>query len=100
MGEDSLRDFPTWHAPERIARAAELAVAARPGIDTDLDMIARAVPAAAGRVHLVPTQEIAISSSDIRRRVRSGESIRGLAPPAVERYIYEHRLYATPHMGE
>ena len=40
MGEDSLRDLPAWHDPERILQLAELAVAARPGIDTDLDAIA------------------------------------------------------------
>jgi nicotinate-nucleotide adenylyltransferase len=96
MGEDSLRDFPAWHAPERIARAAELAVAARPGIDTDLATITRAVPAATGRIHPIPTEEIAISSSDIRRRVREGTSIQGLVPPVVQRYIHEHRLYEAP----
>ena len=37
MGEDSLRDFPTWREPERIVRAAELAVAGRPGVDADLE---------------------------------------------------------------
>jgi nicotinate-nucleotide adenylyltransferase len=30
IGEDSLRDFPTWHAPEEIAELAALAVAPRP----------------------------------------------------------------------
>ena len=70
MGEDSLRDLPTWHDPERLLRVAELAVAARPGVDADLESVARQVPAVQGRVHLVPTEEIAISSSEIRRRVR------------------------------
>ena len=67
MGEDSLRDLPTWHDPERLLRFAELAVAARPGVDADLESVARQVPAVRRRVHLVPTEEIAISSSEIRR---------------------------------
>lgn len=94
MGEDSLRDLPTWHDPERLLGIAELAVAARPGVDADLESVARHVPAVHRRVHLVPTEEIAISSSDIRRRVRENESIHGLVPAPVERYIRDHGLYA------
>jgi len=95
MGEDSLRDLPTWHDPDRLLEAAELAVAARPEVDADLDSIARQVPAVKGRVHLVPTKEIAISSSEIRRRVGEHQSIQGLVPAAVEAYIRDHELY-TP----
>jgi nicotinate-nucleotide adenylyltransferase len=94
MGEDSLRDLPTWHEPERILRVAELAVAARPGVDIDLESIGRHVPAVRNRVHVVPTEEIAISSSDIRQRVKENQSIEGLVPAAVEAYIRDHGLYA------
>ena len=45
MGEDSLRDFPTWHDPERILRIADLAVAGRPGADADLELVAGVLPA-------------------------------------------------------
>ena len=95
MGEDSLRDLPAWHDPERIIRLAELAVAARPGIETDLDAIERQIPTARGRIFLAPTPEISISSSDIRRRVRDGEPIDTLVPPAVARYIADHGLYRS-----
>lgn len=94
MGEDSLRDFPTWHDPNRILDLADLAVAGRPGVDADLEKVARDLPGIDGRVHLVSTAELAISSSDIRRRVRAHESIRGLVPPAVADYIQQHHLYA------
>ena len=94
MGEDSLRDLPIWHDPERLLRVAELAVAARPGVDADLETVARQVPTVRGRVHLVPTKEIAISSSEIRRRVAEHQSINGLVPAPVEAYIREHGLYA------
>jgi nicotinate-nucleotide adenylyltransferase len=93
MGEDSLRDLPSWHDPERLLRAAELAVAARPGVDADLAVVARQIPTVQGRVHVIPTKEIAISSSEIRRRVRKNLSIRGLVPAAVEAYIRDHGLY-------
>jgi nicotinate-nucleotide adenylyltransferase len=93
MGEDSLRDFPNWRDPERILRVAELAVAERPGIETDLTSLMRAIPALQGRVWLIPTEEVAISSSEIRNRVRTGFPIHGLVPPAVAEYIAAHRLY-------
>ena len=93
MGEDSLRDLPTWHEPARIAALAELGVARRPGVDVDLEAVLRAVPTARGRVHLVPMPPIGIASHDLRRRVRAGEPIRYLVPEAVEAYIAEHGLY-------
>ena len=93
MGEDSLRDLPTWHDPARILHLAELAVAGRPGIEANLEVLAAVIPGFEGRVHIVPTVEVPYSSSDIRERVRDGKSITGLVPPAVERYIAEHGLY-------
>jgi nicotinate-nucleotide adenylyltransferase len=93
MGEDSLRDLPTWHDPERLLQAAELAVAARPGVDADLESVVRRVPTVQGRVHLIPTKEVAISSSDIRRWVGEHQSIQGLVPSAVEDYIRDRGLY-------
>lgn len=96
MGEDSLRDLPTWHEPERILAHATLGVAARPDVDVDLSSITDVLPSARGRIELVPTPEIAISSSDIRARIKDGRPISYHVPPAVERYIQQHRLYRTP----
>ena len=96
IGEDSLRDLPTWHDPDRIVSAAELAVAGRPGIDADLETVAHAIPRIRERVHIVPMEELAISSSEIRQRVRAGEPLTGLVPPAVAEYIRNHALYALP----
>jgi nicotinate-nucleotide adenylyltransferase len=93
MGEDSLRDFPTWHDPERILRFADLAVAGRPGITIDLDEVTRALPAARGRVHFIPVPEMAISSSEIRDRVAAGRPVRHAVPNAVADYIDRRGLY-------
>ncbi len=93
MGEDSLRDLPNWREPERILAAAELAVVGRPGVDVDLKALYLALPASKDRVHLVPTRELAISSSDIRRHVADGNSIADLVPPAVAAFIADRELY-------
>lgn len=96
MGNDSLRDFPNWHGPDRIAALAELGVAARLGAPVDLTALFAAVPATRDRVHLVETPLIGIASRDIRRRVRQGEPIRYQVPPTVETYIRHRGLYLAP----
>ena len=45
-----------------------------------------------------PTPDV--SSTDIRRRLRAGQSISGLVPPAVEAHIMRHRLYVRTPDGE
>jgi nicotinate-nucleotide adenylyltransferase len=99
MGEDSLRDLPTWHDPERIVNAAELAVVGRPGVLADLATVAESIPQVLKRAHIIPSIELEVSSSDIRRRVRDGESIQGLVPPPVANYIATHNLYRLKPSG-
>lgn len=93
MGQDSLRDFPTWHEPNRIARQAHLGVALRPEVALDVEAVVRRVPEARGRIELVRAPLIGISSQGIRRRVREGLPIRYLVHPEVEHYIYQCGLY-------
>jgi nicotinate-nucleotide adenylyltransferase len=96
MGEDSLRDLPNWHDPHRIVKFAEIGVAARPGIDFDVSQIYERVPGSTGRVNLVQTSEVDVSSQEIRDRVASGKSIENMVPPRVAGYIRAHKLYAQP----
>ena len=72
MGADSLYHIESWKEPEQILKMATIVVAGRAGTGSSL---------------------LEISSNDIRRRVRDGESIRYLLPDKVEHYIYEHGLY-------
>lgn len=92
MGEDSLREFPTWHAPGEILELARLAVAGRPGERAPR----RLAPAARRRVVWLHNPELQISSSTIRDRMRSGRSVRYLVPDAVVRYAETHGLYRRP----
>ena len=93
MGEDQLRDLPTWHQPARVAELARLAVVTRPNVGADPGEIARAVPAVAGRIHCVEIPQIDIASSDIRARVAAGRPIAYQVPAEVEDYVLAHRLY-------
>ena len=45
------------------------------------------------RIHLLPTQPVDISSSQIRQRIRAGKEIVDLVPPTVNAYIEQKELY-------
>jgi nicotinate-nucleotide adenylyltransferase len=93
MGQDSLRDFPTWHRPDLIAERAKLVVALRPGVSVSTAHIEDAVPAARGRIQLVPVPLIGISSRELRAAVQAGGPYRYQVLPAVADYIEQQRLY-------
>ncbi len=92
VGADSLRDFPTWHRPERIAEMATI-VAVNRGDDTVGNVAAIVGETIANSVRLTQMPGIEISSSDIRQRARTGQTIRYLVPSGVESYIETHHLY-------
>lgn len=83
LGSDAAALFPTWRDPSAIRAQAEVVVFARDG---------EAVPEGiADRV--VPVPRIEISSTAVRRRVRTGLSIQYWVPDSVARYIDDHSLY-------
>jgi nicotinate-nucleotide adenylyltransferase len=45
------------------------------------------------RIQLVENTEFAVSSEDIRERVKDGRTIRYLVPKGVWDYIYDNELY-------
>jgi nicotinate-nucleotide adenylyltransferase len=95
MGSDSLRDLPTWHEPGRIVRSARLGVARRPGVIVDIESVYEQIPFARGRVALVDSPLIGISSTELRARVAARTPITYQVPLAVEEYINERGLYRS-----
>ncbi|MCA9269160.1 MAG: nicotinate-nucleotide adenylyltransferase [Planctomycetales bacterium] len=97
MGADSLDDFPRWREPARICQAATISVVARPGAPApDFDAllgVASGEQIAAMRAAVVTMPLIELSSSDLRRRVAAGQSVRYRTPAAVRKYIESHGLY-------
>lgn len=93
VGADSLRDFPSWHDPEGIARLCRLAVGLRPGVEIDPERVIARVPALRGRLDLVETPRLDISATEIRQRVHEGQAIRYLVPDPVMNYIRSAGLY-------
>lgn len=104
MGADSLRDLPLWKEPARICELATPVVVGRlssgpAGVaDEPIDFSSLASFLSAERLaaiqaHPVQMPRIDLSSSEIRRRVAAGQSIRFRTPRAVEKYIETHGLY-------
>jgi len=100
LGADSLEDLPTWREPARICELAVPVVVGRPGVPpVDFGVLADFVPEARltdFRRYRVEMPQTGLSSSDIRRRVADGLSIRYRTPRAVETYIQTHGLYREP----
>ncbi len=97
LGADMFLDLPNWRNPARVCELAVPVVVRRPGcgpIDFNcLRGIASPERIDLFRRHQVEMPEIGTSSSELRRRVSAGESIRYRTPRAVEKYIETHGLY-------
>jgi len=97
LGADTLEDLPTWHQPERLCELAIPVVVRRSGFDgPDFGCLAGMIsPPRIEMIHRhqVDMPDIGISSTEIRRRVAVGRSIRYQTPRAVEQYIETHGLY-------
>jgi nicotinate-nucleotide adenylyltransferase len=93
MGEDSLSDLPRWRDPARLIQLARLAVLRRPGYEPDWAALDRVLPDLRAHVDWIAHDEIAISASDIRQRVRRGLPLAALVPPEVIEFIVAHQLY-------
>ena len=114
IGTDAIAELDQWYQSERLFELANFAVAERPGSrPADVDALLEELPARlarrfrrgdAGLVHdcgnelrVIPFTPLGISSTDIRKRVREGRSIRYLVPDGVAEYIRKHHLYEEEH---
>lgn len=87
VGSDQFLEINTWFEPEAIVKECRVVVVKRPGYELSPRMsFYRDII-----VSTAPTLEI--SSTDIRKRVSEGRSIRYLVPTSVEMFIKQKRLY-------
>lgn len=93
IGADEFADFLAWKEPDRVLEHARLGVATRPGYPRERLEPVLAALEGADRVELFTIPEVPISSSEIRERVRRGEPIDDLVPPAVAQAIAAAGLY-------
>lgn len=83
IGGDMVDYLPTWHKIDELVKLVNFVAVRRLGAKNEAQY----------PVIWVDVPEVAFSSTDIRRRVQMGQSIRYMVPAAVATYIKEHHLY-------
>ena len=91
IGADAAAAFPDWREPGRILELAEVVILQRAASTGAPVEGGRADPLTGAR--RLRTRRIDISSTEIRERIRKGESIRGFVPDPVAAYIAAAGLY-------
>ena len=111
-GADAFAEIETWRRYPEVLDLAHFVAVSRPG--TPVGSLRQQLPALKARMRLprrrsdldvatgktsiflvdAPTSDV--SSTEIRRRLRSAESLAGLVPDLVERHIHQHGLYRQP----
>lgn len=96
IGADSVPQLHTWDRIYDLFDIVTFAAAYRPGysnvIETACEQLGNI---AREKIVLLDTPEYAVSSTEIRKRIREGKSLKGLVPEAVEEYIKKNQLYLT-----
>ncbi|MCG2721889.1 MAG: nicotinate-nucleotide adenylyltransferase [Thermodesulfovibrionales bacterium] len=114
LGIDAFLDIPNWWHPERLTALTDFAIISRPGylfedlrespylragrgilkeLDSGKTGHHRVELASKRDVLLLPIPPVGISSTEIRRLLWRGRSIKFLLPPEVESYIISNKLY-------
>lgn len=88
LGADAAAGLDTWHEVDELLDSCTLVVVDRPGSPL------RIPPAAShATVERVEVTSLDVSSTDLRRRVRDGRSVRFLVPDPVAAMIDSEGLY-------
>lgn len=93
-GADAIRDMHTWHRYRDLLGLAQIVAATRPGFSLKTYINSEHFSQhELDHIHLLEVPSLAISSTDIRRRVRDGRPIKYLVLESVENYIHKFGLY-------
>ncbi|MBF0368048.1 MAG: nicotinate (nicotinamide) nucleotide adenylyltransferase [Magnetococcales bacterium] len=110
MGVDNLAELHLWKGWQDLDRHALLCLLTRPGYgglieDSQGSRFYQPTPIKQARFdlpsearkgcHLLPVTALDISSSDLRKRLQQGHSIRYLTPDSVIDHIHRHQLYTS-----
>jgi nicotinate-nucleotide adenylyltransferase len=106
LGQDAFNDIMSWFDAKRLFSVAHFIVISRPrarkpGLKVVMGEFAKTFKktshgymSMAGRdIIFIDVAPNDISSSAIRECIKAGKPLTGFVPPAVEKYIYEERMY-------
>lgn len=89
IGADNWLAFHKWARPDFILSHFNIIVYPREGYDVDIASLP-------DNVSLVDTPLYPVSSTEIRRRVKRGESIKGLVPAKIESLVMNYYRKGIP----
>jgi len=94
-GADAVLDIITWKNVGKLLSMCYFVAASRPGYHLDelWEKVGAFIQYPKKKIFNMEVPALAISSTDIRRRVREGKTIKYLLPEPVEDYIAKHKLY-------
>ena len=87
IGADNVPTLPKWREADELAKLVEFVVVPRPG-----EAVTSNLPPQF-RLRVLKGFPLALSSSQVRERVKAGLPIESLVPPAVAEAIRNNRLY-------
>ena len=93
IGEDNWQRFPQWYKAQEILSSFEIFIYPR---QTEREAESnRKMPQGSNVAWLEDMPLLDVSSTEIRQRLRNGESISGMVTKNVESYIHRHHLYVN-----
>lgn len=101
IGADSLFNIEKWVKPARLLKTCTLLAAYRDdkGTEEMMAQIQYLNKKYDADIRLLNTPNVDISSSEIRRKMKEGVSIRGIVPEAVFDYIVTKQLFRDDENG-
>lgn len=92
VGADAALTLPRWRESAELARLATFAAATRPGFELGEEAL-RDLRERGFDIRSFAVTALDVSSSELRRRVAEGRTIRYLVPEVVREIIEEEQLY-------
>ncbi len=90
VGADLLLQIETWKEPQELLQSVPFIIAPRAGVAKERFSVP---PFDRAEVHFLRMNEVDLSSTWVRKRLKQGRAIEGCVPHEVTAYIEEHSLY-------
>ena len=97
IGADALAEMLSWKDAEELLRLCQFVAVPRPGYDKACSAahVEHLTHTHGARIHWLDGPMLDISSTDIRERFKTDQTLCGLVPKPVEDYARQYRLYAA-----
>lgn len=94
-GADAILEVESWYKVEELLKLCSFVAVTRPGYDkSKLEKKLQYLQSKYNsRLYSIDVPGLNISSTDIRKRIKEGRSIKYLVPENIEQYIYKYKLY-------